>query len=453
MTILLLFISNNFLAQSLKNENAISFNVVGLEYYGLLKNDFSGGDHVTSGLKIGYHRNLGSDLLSMEIPLFFGGTKVPINPFPNNPLGDISAKTLKVSIGGLLQLQAFKEDNFVVPYISGGFVITNIADVGGWHIEIPIGLGFDFKLSKKSYFQIRPEYRIGLMEENRNNLNLNVGIKFLLNSMKENVPSIEEDRDQDGVLNEVDKCSDTPGLVYLRGCPDSDSDGIIDEVDLCPTILGLAKFGGCPDSDNDGIPDSNDKCPNEAGPISYGGCPKVDLDTDGDGIPDNEDVCPSKKGSSVFGGCPDSDKDGIIDINDNCPNEAGLKSNKGCPAVVREVQEVINLSARNIQFENNSSKIKSILYADLDNIANIMQQYPEYNVLIGGHTDSVGNEEYNRSLSNRRAKNCVNYLVEKGISSSRISADGYGERKPILDNSTNTGREINRRVEFILFVK
>jgi outer membrane protein OmpA-like peptidoglycan-associated protein len=82
-----------------------------------------------------------------------------------------------------------------------------------------------------------------------------------------------------------------------------------------------------------------------------------------------------------------------------------------------------------------------------------MQQYPEYNVLIGGHTDSVGNEEYNRSLSNRRAKNCVNYLVEKGISSSRISADGYGERKPILDNSTNTGREINRRVEFILFVK
>ena len=291
----------------------------------------------------------------MLYPLFFGGTKVPINPFPNNPLGDISAKTLKVSIGGLLQLQAFKEDNFVVPYISGGFVITNIADVGGWHIEIPIGLGLDFKLSKKSYFQIRPEYRIGLMEENRNNLNLNVGIKFLLNSMKENVPSIEEDRDQDGVLNEVDKCPDTPGLVYLRGCPDSDSDGIIDEVDLCPTILGLAKFGGCPDSDNDGILDSNDKCPNEAGPISYGGCPKVDLDTDGDGIPDNEDVCPSKKGSSVFGGCPDSDKDGIIDINDNCPNEAVLKSNKGCPAVVREVQEVINLSARNIQFENNSS--------------------------------------------------------------------------------------------------
>jgi hypothetical protein len=51
VTILLLFISNNFLTQSLKNENAISFNVVGLKYYGLLKNDFSGGDHVTSVLK------------------------------------------------------------------------------------------------------------------------------------------------------------------------------------------------------------------------------------------------------------------------------------------------------------------------------------------------------------------------------------------------------------------
>ena len=85
-----------------------------------------------------------------------------------------------------------------------------------------------------------------------------------------------------------------PGLVYLRGCPDSDSDGIIDEDDLCPTILGLAKFGGCPDTDNDGIPDPNDKCPNEAGPIPNGGCPNVD--SDGDGVLDNVDECKNSPG-------------------------------------------------------------------------------------------------------------------------------------------------------------
>lgn len=480
LVIVLLFFlnSNNLFAQSLKNENAISFNIVGLEYYGLLKNDFSGGDFVTSGLKIGYHRNLGSDFLNLEIPLFFGGAKVPIEPLPNNPLGDISAKTLKVSIGGLLQLQAFKENNIVIPYLSGGFVVTNIVDAGGWHAEFPLGIGFDFKLFKRSYFQIRPEYRFGLLEENRNNLNLNVGIKFLLNSAKDKIPSIEEDRDQDGVLNEVDKCPDIPGLVYLRGCPDSDSDGIIDEDDLCPTVLGLAKFGGCPDSDNDGIPDPNDKCPNEAGPIPNGGCPNVDLDSDGDGvldkvdecknlpglpkfngcpdsdgdgISDNEDGCPNKKGPAMFGGCPDSDKDGIVDKNDNCPNEAGPKSNKGCPEVVKEVQEAVSLAAKNIQFENNSSQIKTKSYVDLDNVINLLNQYPEYNVSIGGHTDSVGNEEFNQRLSDRRAKACLEYLASKGIDRSRMNSTGYGESQPIGDNETNEGKLLNRRVEFVLF--
>ncbi|MFK7772814.1 MAG: OmpA family protein [Saprospiraceae bacterium] len=480
--IVLLFFSNaNYsLAQSLKNKDAISFNVVGLDYYGLFKNDFAGGEYVTNGLKIGYHRNLGSDRLNLEIPLFFGGSKVPIEPLPNDPLGDISVKTLKISFGGLLQVQAFKENRFVVPYLSGGFVITNISDVGGLHAEFPLGIGFDFKLFKRSYFHIRPEYRFGVLEENRDNVNLNIGLKFLLNSAKEKTPSIEEDRDQDGVLNEVDKCPDIPGLVYLRGCPDSDSDGIIDEDDLCPTILGLAKFGGCPDSDNDGIPDPNDKCPNEAGPIPNGGCPNVDLDsdgdgvmdkvdeciyapglpkfngcpdTDGDGISDNEDGCPNKKGPAIFGGCPDSDKDGIIDKNDNCPNEAGPKSNKGCPEVVKEVQEAVNLAAKNVQFENNSSQIKTKSYVELDNVFNLLQQYPEYNVSIGGHTDSAGNEDYNQKLSERRATACLDYLAEKGISRSRMSSAGYGETQPISGNSTNSEREMNRRVEFVLFKK
>lgn len=476
IALLLFAVSNKSLAQSVKNKNALSANVVGIDYYGLYQNDFSQGDFMTSGLKIAYHRNLGNDLLNLEVPLFFGGAKVPIDALPNNPLGDISAKTLKVSIGGLFQLQAFKEERFIAPYLSGGFVLTNIADAGGWHAEFPLGVGFDFKISKKSYFQIRPEYRIGIAEEDRNNININVGLKFLLNSTKDKVPSIEEDRDQDGVLNEVDKCPDVPGLVYLRGCPDSDNDGIIDEDDLCPNILGLAKFGGCPDSDNDGIPDPNDKCPNEAGPIPNGGCPNLDSDgdgvldnvdecknlpglpknngcpdSDGDGISDNEDGCPNQKGPAIFGGCPDSDKDGIVDRNDKCPNEAGPKSNKGCPEVVKEVQEAISLAAKNVQFENNSSTIKTISFSDLDDVVNLLIQYPEYNVSIGGHTDSVGNENYNKNLSERRAKACLEYLAKKGIDRGRITATGHGETQPIAENSTSAGKEVNRRVEFILF--
>ncbi len=472
--------SNNIFGQSVKNKNAISANLVLEEYYGLFKNDFESGEYITSGFKLAYHRNLGKDFLNLEVPLFLGGSRVPIEPLPNNPLGDISAKTLKISFGGLLQVQAFKENRYVIPYLSGGFVMSNIADQGGWHAELPLGIGFDFKLFKKSYLQIRPEYRIGILEKNRDNLNLNIGIKFLLIADKDQAPSIEEDRDQDGVLNEVDKCPDIPGLVYLRGCPDSDSDGIIDQDDLCPTILGLAKFGGCPDSDNDGIPDPNDKCPNEAGPIPNGGCPNVDKDsdgdgildkvdecknqpglpkfngcpdTDGDGISDNEDGCPREKGPANLGGCPDTDKDGIVDKNDSCPNEAGPKSNRGCPEIIKEVQEAVSLAAKSVQFENNSSIIKTTSFSNLDNVVNLLNQYPDYNVAIGGHTDSVGNEEYNKNLSEKRAKACLEYLVKKGIDRSRMTATGYGENQPISDNSTNEGKEINRRVEFILFKK
>lgn len=482
---LIFALPNQSFSQSFQNKNALSVNIVGVDYYGLFKNDLSEGDFVTTGLKVGYHRNLGGDLLNLEIPLFLGQARIPLEPSPNNPLGDISDKALKVSFGGLFQIQAFKENKFLIPYLSGGFVATNIsgADISeadGWHAEFPLGIGFDFEIFEKGYVQIRPEYRFGLLEKNRNNLNINVGVKFLFGAAKDKTPSIKEDRDQDGVLNEMDKCPDVAGLINLGGCPDSDSDGIIDKEDSCPKIAGLAKFKGCPDSDNDGIPDPNDKCPNEAGSIPNAGCPILDLDSDGDGvldnvdeckyaaglpkfngcpdsdgdgISDNEDGCPNEKGPANFGGCPDSDKDGIINKNDNCPNEAGPKSNKGCPEVEKEVQESVNLAANNIQFENNSSQIKTISYTDLDNLANLLQQYPEYNVSIGGHTDSVGNETYNKNLSDQRAKACLDYLVKKGIDRNRISAKGYGESYPIADNSTSEGKEINRRVEFKLVRK
>lgn len=449
--LLILLFSSSSIAQSVESKHAVSANLVGVEYYGLFQNDFENGDFLTTGLKLGYHRNLGTDFLNLEIPLFFGGARVPIEPLPNNPLGDISSKTLKFSFGGLLQLQAFKKNRAIIPYFSGGFVASSIVDNGGLHAEIPLGIGIDFKIFKRSYFQIRPEYRIGLFQEDRNNLNINIGIKFLLNTDQDRIPSIEEDRDQDGVLNEVDKCPDIPGLSYLKGCPDSDSDGIIDQDDLCPTILGLAKFGGCPDTDNDGIPDPNDKCPKVAGPIPNGGCPKVDLDSDGDGVKDSMDECKDQPGLAKNKGCPDTDEDGIIDKNDDCPNEVGSPANNGCPVINKEVQEAISLSAKNVQFENNSSTIKTSSYGDLDNVVNLLNQYPDYNISINGHTDSQGSENYNKDLSERRAKACLEYLAKKGIRRARMTARGFGETRPLADNSTNEGKEKNRRVEFILF--
>ncbi|MFK7772815.1 MAG: OmpA family protein [Saprospiraceae bacterium] len=474
---LMLFSPNSY-SQYSGSRDAISLNVVGVDYYSLFKDDFLNTDYSTFGVKLGYHRNLVGDLLNLEIPFSVGSAIVLLELNYVSTRDSISGRRLKTSLGGLLQLQLFDETKKVVPYLSAGVVGTYIADEGEWHAEIPLGIGFDFRLKKGAYLQIRPEYRIGLVDDDRSNLNLNVGFKYFLSGepTPPPPPPVDNDRDKDGVMNSMDECPDVFGVAALNGCPDSDNDGITDGDDACPTEAGIAKFNGCPDTDGDGLADNNDKCPNDAGPEANAGCPYGDSDgdgvtdniddcpslagmakfngcpdSDGDGIADNKDACPKQKGLAQFGGCPDTDKDGIADNDDKCPNEAGPKSNNGCPEVVKEVQEAISFAAKNIQFETNSSRIKSRSYKDLDNVAGILAQYPEYNVSISGHTDSAGNEDTNRRLSEKRAKACLNYLVKKGVTATRMASAGYGESQPIGDNKTSEGRKMNRRVEFSLY--
>ena len=469
------------------NRDALSVNWVGVDYYSLFKDDFLNTGKSSFNMKVAYHRNLVGDFLNLEVPFSIGGAFVPRLDARGVKLSlfdDFSRRTFKSSLGGLLQLQFFKKNNWLVPYLSAGVVGSYLAGQGDWHAEVPLGIGLDIKTGENSYFQIRPEYRLGLVDENRDNLNLNIGFKFFMgrDDTPPPPPPVDNDRDKDGVINSMDKCPDVAGLPALGGCPDSDGDGIADGDDACPEQAGLAKFSGCPDTDNDGLADNNDKCPNEAGPESNAGCPygdsdgdgvpdNVDVckntpglakfngcpDSDGDGIADNEDACPQEKGIAAMSGCPDSDKDGIANREDKCPNEAGPKSNNGCPVkkvvVQEEVQEAISFAAKSIQFESNSSRIKTASYKELDNVAGILNQYPEYNVSISGHTDSSGNAGYNKSLSEKRAKACMAYLIKKGVSPSRMSSAGYGEEQPIADNSSAAGRKINRRVEFALFRK
>ena len=75
---------------------------------------------------------------------------------------------------------------------------------------------------------------------------------------------------------------------------------------------------------------------------------------------------------------------------------------------------------------------------------------PDTNLLIVGHTDNVGSQNFNLPLSEKRAKSVVNYLVSKGISSSRLTSKGVGLSEPIADNSTAAGRAQNRRVEIAI---
>ncbi len=254
-----------------------------------------------------------------------------------------------------------------------------------------------------------------------------------------------KDSDGDGIYDKNDACPETPGLVEFNGCPDTDGDGIQDSKDACPTVAGLAEFDGCPDTDGDGIPDPKDACPTVAGLAALGGCP----DADGDGIKDSDDACPNEAGPRANNGCPyeDKDGDGVLDKDDECPEVAGTVANNGCPEVSVEVLNQLNVDFKSVLFDYNKASIRSESFDTLDNIASIMNEYPNTRFLIEGHTDSRGSDSYNLDLSDRRAASVREYFLGKGVQASRLESKGFGETRPVATNNTAAGRQENRRVE------
>jgi OOP family OmpA-OmpF porin len=100
-----------------------------------------------------------------------------------------------------------------------------------------------------------------------------------------------------------------------------------------------------------------------------------------------------------------------------------------------------------LEFETDSATLKPTSEEQLRNMAAIMKAYPNVNVKIGGYTDNVGNDSYNLKLSQDRANTTKNEIVRYGIAENRITAEGYGEQHPIADNSTDEGRQRNRRID------
>ncbi|MGL5409344.1 MAG: OmpA family protein, partial [Shewanella sp.] len=88
--------------------------------------------------------------------------------------------------------------------------------------------------------------------------------------------------------------------------------------------------------------------------------------------------------------------------------------------------------------------------APFADIVNFLKQYPSASAVISGHTDSIGSDQYNQSLSERRAASVVDYIVSQGIDASRLTAVGHGSTMPAMDNATDHGRAMNRRVEIII---
>ncbi len=290
----------------------------------------------------------------------------------------------------------------------------------------------------------------------------------------------DSDNDQDGIPDTADRCPDVAedfdDFEDDDGCldPDNDRDHLLDADDACPNdaedIDNFEDEDGCPelDNDQDGISDPDDTCPYDAedldGYEDEDGCP--DVDNDGDGIADAEDQCPDTPedvdGFQDDDGCPDEDRDGdgIPDGADQCPDEAetfnGHDDTDGCPDAEAprgeiSVQQDKLVLPDKIYFEFDQAVIRPESYATLRQATVFLTEHPEIRIRIEGHTDSRGASDYNLRLSQARADAVKRYLVEiGGLDPSRFETQGFGESRPVATNATETGRALNRRIEWTI---
>lgn len=324
------------------------------------------------------------------------------------------------------------------------------------------------------------------------NSNFFMGVSY---SVPYIVPS---DIDGDKISDEKDACKYDPGPLRFNGCPDTDGDGIEDKKDYCIYSPGPASTNGCPDTDGDGVIDLDDQCPEEKGLAIHYGCP----DTDRDGIIDIADRCPDVPGIELNNGCPfenpgccmDNDGDGVSNNVDQCPDVSGSVYNNGCPidssnifninlqeqkeekdpnhtaTKIEEIQESnpkeVVQDGTQIEKTRIENRVKTInIYFDVDD-ATVEEQYDKeirelakdyefveggkYKLLIIGHTDNDGSDNYNLILSKKRAETVRRKFENAGVDYDLIEVFYYGEWRPMKSNDNMQNKRFNRRVEVVV---
>jgi OOP family OmpA-OmpF porin len=191
--------------------------------------------------------------------------------------------------------------------------------------------------------------------------------------------------------------------------------------DIVPPAGAHTDLNGCPyDTDMDGVYDGIDLCQNtpEGVTVDRVGCP---LDSDGDAVPDYKDLCPSTP-------------KGVLTDQDGCPLPG---------------ENILSLTGVNFEFD--SAILTSDATAILDDAVALLKETDDViQVRVEGHTDSLGSEAYNQTLSQQRAEAVVEYLVAAGVSGDNLIPVGMGEAFPVANNDTDAGRAANRRVDFVV---
>ena len=118
--------------------------------------------------------------------------------------------------------------------------------------------------------------------------------------------------------------------------------------------------------------------------------------------------------------------------------------------VIREGEGIIVKFDSGILFDVDQAALKTAARSNIESLATSLKNNPQTNILIVGHTDATGTDAYNYKLSERRAASVRSYALSQGIASSRLTTEGRGETEPIAENTSDSGKAQNRRVEIVI---
>jgi len=370
------------------------------------------------------------------------------------------------------------------PYIYAGFGALNFnvsklpvsvtpqlpVKKDGWTGVIPFGIGTEIKLSDQVLLDISAGLNYSLTENlnyyriedfNDGYINIGAGISFTGESMN-------SDKDQDGLTKreELELGTDPDN-------PDSDGDGLKDgdEVKKYNTdplkadsdgdglkdgeeVLTYKTNPNNVDTDGDGLSDGDEILKYKTDPLKadtdgdglndgdelnkYKTNP-LKVDTDGDGLSDGDEVLKHKTDPLKA----DTDGGGVQDGEEVKRGTDPLDPSDDLPKAVTEKE----LTFENIHFAFDSFKLSRTAQQKLDAAYEALKNHSDAKITLGGHTDSIGSDEYNMKLSERRANAAKDYLVKKGLNAANINTEWFGKSKPVAANDTDENRALNRRVE------
>lgn len=454
-------------AQNFDKKWAVSTGVDFIDYQAPTSGEFFKTDNMDPGLNIGVARYL-SGAFAISTNLTLGqGVRFPGFDWTEERPNLVDMNYLlhfKFNNGALIRERALIAPYFVLGF--GGSYVKGHPD-----LYVPMGGGIQFRLSPKMNLRTQMVVKRSI---NKDYQNLSHAIAFVYNLGSDKKQPVQtpdslgneqlvtiapEDQDKDGIIDKRDACPDTPGEVSLEGCPDRMALAMTRMENMPTDDISATAFTSVlsdevtlktrPSTERTLIEEEVKPEPivtenhplNKQAAYTYQKSPKAKANKGKASFLDDIYIPAETSPKST-------QTEGAFSSREIAAKKTNLAAEK---YTEDKTLADNNLTVKTILFNTNSDKLDPVSKATLDELAYMLHNNSEAKLIVKGHADASGADRYNKVLSIMRAYHVKYYLVyEKGISQTRIVSSGFGEESPIANNTTETGRSQNRRVDFQL---